>query len=71
MRELMTEIALVVCLSMIGAVLGFLFSGAFMIVGSSIAPDLITGDQDTLIHETLMMTGMLMGAIYALVKIEG
>lgn len=71
MRELMTEIALVVCLSMIGAGLGFLFAEALMVAGPSIASDLFAGDQDTLIHGTLMATGMLMGTIYALVKIEG
>ncbi len=71
MRELMTEIALVICFSALGAGLGFLFADVLMIVGHSIAPGLFTGDQGTLIHETSMATGMLMGAIYALVKIEG
>lgn len=71
MRELMTEIALVICSSTLGAGLGFLFAEAFMVVEPSIAPGLFTGDQGTLIHETSMATGMLMGAIYALVKIEG
>ena len=71
MLELITEITLVICFSAAGAGLGFLFAEALMVAGPPIAPDLFAGDQDTLIHGASMATGMLMGAIYALVKIEG
>lgn len=66
MRELITEIALVIFLSTIGAGLGFLLADAFMAIGPSFSPDLVTGDQSALIHEVLTMTGMLMGAFWAL-----